>query len=109
MSVPLILSISVIPRSRASAQIRAVGYLYLYPAPRPVALFVRRFVAEAINLSQIINDLIIDAVQVLDLACRVIEPAAFLRQQGQSLARILIHPFAKTTHVVVIAFGVEID
>src|SRR5258706_11982884 len=72
--------ICVITRSETCAQVRPVMYLYVYRTPGAIALFVRGFVAETINLSQIVDDLIVDAIQVADLAAGVIGPAAFLGQ-----------------------------
>src|SRR5689334_6723807 len=55
---------SVITRPRAGQQVRPVADLDLDPAPRAVALLVRRLVAEAVDLAQVFDDLVVNAAQV---------------------------------------------
>src|ERR1051326_896886 len=75
-------SVGVVTRPRADGQVGAVGYLYLHRAPRAVALLVRRPVAEAVNLAEVVDDLVVNAFEVADAPGVVESPAALFREQG---------------------------
>src|SRR5207237_2697869 len=83
-------SIGVITWSCAGHKVRVVRYPHLDGAPGAIALFVRRLVAETVNFAEIVDDLVINAVQVFNLSRSVKKPAALFRQQSHRVARVLV-------------------
>src|SRR5262245_10509465 len=57
----------VVAGPRMCDQVWPVEYLNLYFAPLPVALFVERLVAQAVNLTKIIDHLLVDSVKIGEL------------------------------------------
>src|SRR3954465_6095585 len=83
-------SIGVITQPGAGQEIGAVGYRHLDGAPRAVARSVRGLITEAVNFAEVVDDLVIDAVEVFHFLSGVVKPAALFGQQGQGLARVLV-------------------
>src|SRR5882672_10842843 len=73
-------------------------------------LVVRWLVPETVNLTQIFDDLIIDALEIFYLLRLVIKTAALVSHQLQSLAGILKHPLPRGSRVPANkSFRIEID
>src|SRR4051794_19729207 len=61
---------------------------YPYTPPRSVAFWIFRFVAEAINLADILEHAFINLIQFPNVLGRVIISAAFVSKQLQRAARV---------------------
>src|SRR5689334_17444634 len=57
-------SLSVVAGTRTRDQVRPVHDRNLHPAPTPVARRIRRLVTETVNLAEIVDHLLVHAVQV---------------------------------------------